>query len=128
MNPEYLNTYFKIPQQRAGDLPSEFFIVTAFNPDGRDHAKELNQSFDLDLAALIQNKSLSSWRVIGGSHDFAHAESGYAIAANLEVGIEMGIHFRQEAIFWINNGKLYLVDCSSRQQMPMGEWKLRVVV
>ncbi len=127
MNPEYFNAYFKIPHQRDSNLPSEFIIVTAFNPDGQNCMAELNQSYDSDLAALIQKKSLSIWRVIGGSRDFVHAEPGYAVETNLEAGIEIGIQFRQEAIFWINNGHLYLVDCSSRERIFMGEWKLRIV-
>lgn len=127
MNPEYANTYFKIPDRRDDDLPSEFIIVTAFNPDGQNCAAELNQSHDSDLAALIQKKSLSSWRVIGGSRDFVHAEPGYAIEANLDAGIEIGVQFRQEAIFWINHGNLFLVDCSLRQKTAMGEWKLRII-
>ena len=127
MNPEYLNTYFKIPHQQAEELPSEFIIVTAFNPDGQNHSMELNQKFDSNLAALIQKKSLSSWRVIGGSRNFVHSEPGHAIKTNLEAGIEVGILFQQEAIFWINSGNLYLVDCSSRQQISMGKWKPRIV-
>lgn len=127
MNPEYLNTYFKIPHQRDQDLPGEFIIVTAFNPDGQNHSIESNQKFDADLAAQLQKKSLPSWRVIGGSHDFVHAEPSYAIETSLDAGIEIGIRFRQKAVFWINNGNLYLVDCSSHERILMGEWTMRVL-
>lgn len=126
MNPEFLNAYFQIPNGSGGNLPSEFIIVTAYNPDGRDCPAERNQVFDIDLEALIQRKFLSSWRVIGGSRDFVHAEPGYAIETNLEIGIEIGIQFRQKAIFWVNHDDLYLIDCNSRQQIPIGAWSLRV--
>ena len=127
MNAEYLNTYFKIPGHRAEDLPAEFAIVTAFNPEGKGQSIETNLALDSDLAAQIQKRSLQSWRVIGGSRDFAHTEPGYAIKVDLAVGIEIGVQFRQEAIFWIEGGNLHLVDCASHQQTLMGEWKLRLL-
>ena len=128
MNPEFLNTYFKIPNHTAADLPSEFVIVTAFNPEGRVCADGLNQSYDAKLAATIETNSLSSWRVVGGSRDFAHAEQGYAIETDLETGIKLGVQFRQVAIFRVKQGKLHLVVCATRQQTPMGAWNLRLVV
>jgi len=122
MSPEYLNAYFKINEQQANELPSEFIIVTAFNPEGRDYSPKSNQKFDSDLGALIRKKALNAWRVIGGSRDFIHAEPGYAVQTNLKSGIEIGVKFHQEAIFWVTQNKLFLVDCDAHQAVPMGDW------
>jgi hypothetical protein len=126
MNPEFLNAYFRIPEEPVM-IPQEFVIVTAFNPDGVVQEEVMNQSLDSDLAACLHRHALSHWRVIGGSHDLAHSEPGYGIETSLANGIEIGLQFRQVAVFWVQRGDIYVVDCSTRQQMSVGKWQSRIL-
>jgi hypothetical protein len=125
MNEEYLNTFFRITDGPSV-WPADFVIVTAFNPDGVLTTADRNQSLDSNLAVHLQQLGLHFWRVTGGSPDFTHAEPGYAIETELKMGIDIGIQFRQVAVFWISRGDLFLVECFSRQQTPMGKWLSRI--
>lgn len=126
MKSEFLNTYFRIPEKPL-HLPKEFVIITAFNPRGVVHKSVENNEFDAALAAYLQEHALPHWRVIGGSHDFVHAEPGYGVETDLNQGIELGVLFRQEAVFYVRGDNLFLVDCSTHQQTFLGGFRPRII-
>jgi Protein of unknown function (DUF3293) len=126
MNPQYLKTYFRIPQ-KPRTFPEEFVIVTAYNPEGKNYPVELNEQFDANLAAYLKERNLSSFRIMGGSKDFSHVEPGYVVETDFKAGLAIGTRFGQEAIFWIQQGKLLLVECATGAQTPMGEFEARII-
>ena len=127
MNPEFLNAYFRVPKWPLV-VPEEFVIVTAFNPEGSVKDDSTNRALDAKLEDYLRCRALTPWRVIGGSHDLKHAEPGYAFGTDLENGIKIGVQFKQLAVFWVQRGLLYLVDCSTRHPTPMGEWRARILM
>ena len=126
MNPQYLKTYFRIPEKPA-HFPGEFVIVTAYNPDGKNHPKELNEKFDAELDAFLRERKLAKFRILGGSKDFSHVEPSQGVQTDFKMGIEIGTRFRQEAIFWIQHGQLLLVECTTGAQTPMGDFAARIL-
>ena len=124
--PEFLRTYF-IADKRSGGWPDRFAVVTAHNPDGVIVSRAANRVADARLERRLTALGSSPFRVTGGSKDMSHAESGWGFAiANLETAVWLGREFRQLAVFWINRGDLFLLDCNSNvRPLFVAKWKDR---
>ena len=107
-------------------FPEAFAIITAYNPDGIDHAVEENEAFNRLLQREITKRhhsSCSSFEITGKSVCGSHKEPGWGLSCSLEEAIDLGRLFRQEAIFWINTDKsLHLVDVKTREQTCIGKF------
>jgi Protein of unknown function (DUF3293) len=126
MKPQYLQTFFQTPC-KPQPLPLEFIIITACNPEGRNYPQPENDRYDAGLAAHLTQQALSFWRVNGGSKDFSHVEPGYAVETDFKNGLQLGRRFKQEAIFWVRQGKLFLVECATGAETPMGTFESRII-
>ena len=56
--------------------------------------------------------------VTGCSPDLVHQEPGWAANIPIDVALRLGRLYRQDAIFWVSGGMLYLVDarCTATAQ------------
>ncbi len=121
MNPAYAHVRFRAVLP-AGGLPERFGIVTACNPDGIDSPEADNQAATLRLQSILADEGLTHFPVTGGSPDFTHAEPGFGILATRERCLALGREFRQEAVFWIEHGDVYLCPCSDLPSRVIGTW------
>jgi hypothetical protein len=65
--------------------------------------------------------------ITGYSPDFIHHETGWAANITLDEALYLGRTYRQEAIFWISAGQLYLVSCAPNAiPEPLGPWSSRL--
>lgn len=126
LRPEYFTTKFIVEQQPA-ILPDEFVIVTACNPEGRNLSADENDSKHKQFLADIQSRNLKCWPVAGCSPDLIHKEQGLAVVTHLETGLKFGRDYRQEAVYFVENGELFLVNCASGQRFVIGPWRERFV-
>lgn len=112
VNPEYKNTVLHfIPEGK----PSEFWVITAWNPDGKDSPVAENKSRDHELRQTLEARGLRHFRVIGTSADEEHGEPGWGIVTDEGSAIELGREFFQEAIFHIQGDTVHLISCLTRE-------------
>ena len=121
VNPGYLDVRFRtaLPD---GILPECFGVVTAWNPDGLTAAPGINHAASARLKAQLLSDGHAHFPVTGGSPDFAHAEPGFGILPTRDRCLELGRQYRQEAIFWIEHGMVYLCSCGDDSKITLGAW------
>ena len=120
--PEYSKAQFATEQV---DFPHSFAIVTACNPEGEDHPTAENESFNAMLKEEISNRfdaKTPLFKITGHSECGSHEEPGWGIECSLDEAIELGALFKQEAIFWISEERLYLVDVKTHQKEYIGKF------
>jgi hypothetical protein len=122
MNPVYLNVRFQVDLP-DDILPEAFGIVTAWNPDGLAAAPGINDAANARLQTQLMSHGLAHFPATGGSPDFTHAEPGFGILATRDRCLELGRQYRQEAIFWIEHGIVYLCSCVDDSQITLGPWQ-----
>jgi hypothetical protein len=102
------------------DWPTEFAIITAYDPDGLPTKGELNLAADLALEADLRAAGYRLLRVTGGSADGLHHEPGWAVPIGLPGAVEFGRRYRQVAVFAVRAGRLALVDCEDGSAEDLG--------
>lgn len=125
MNLEYLKTVFLIyiiPET----WPSEFGIVTAFNPMDEKLSEKENFIRNQRLSDEIGNKLFAE--LTGSSKDFSHQEKSFAIICSMQEAVKLGNDFQQRAIFFVSNGILKLVDCKSGKSQDLGIFEKKLSI
>ena len=102
------------------DWPTEFAIITAYDPDGLPTKGELNLAADLALEADLRAAGYRLHRVTGGSADGLHQEPGWAVPIGLPGAVEFGRRYRQVAVFAVTAGRLALADCEDGSIEDLG--------
>lgn len=112
MNLAYFQARFRAELPHGG-LPHSFCIVTACNPDGKTASPEANAAATASLRDLIKRQGWPHFPVTGGSADFSHAEPGFGIISELDDCITLARAFKQEALFFVERGRVFLYEASS---------------
>jgi len=124
MNPAYLDAIFEyIP---PSDTP-DFWVITAYNPDGIDTTTEDNLTADAALRVTILEMGVNPFRIIGMSRGQNHAEPGWGFPCDETTAIEIGRRYRQEAVFHFTAGRIDLVDCRDATCIMLGESNVRIL-
>lgn len=126
MKDEYRNVRFRC--ERA-DIPSSFFIITAYNPDGITASDQENQIADEKLRAHLDFLAFDHFPVTGGNANFSHAEPGYGLACARQEALALARDFRQQAVFEIRQGRVFLISAlpSPEPDEELGKWEELVV-
>ena len=118
MNPAYHKPVFEyIPTEK----PADFWVITAYNPDGKTTDAGDNISADSNLREEILSLGFVPFRVIGRSPDSSHAEPGWGFPCDEATALETGRRYSQEAVFHFTTGRIDLVDCESGESQPLDE-------
>lgn len=128
MNPAYQTTIFAWESA----LPSSFVVITAYNPYGkRSSPMSRNLHQDATLKSVLLGRGFQPIRVVGMSPDGVHREPGWAVPLLETDALELGRVFKQEAIYCIRQGELYLTSCAhprrgqDREEYHLGTWAER---
>ena len=121
MNPAYSQARFRADLPKGG-LPNNFGIITACNPFGQPATAEANAAATKSLREMIDGQGWPYFPVTGGSADFTHAEPGFGVQATELDWLALGRVFKQDAIFWVNRGNVFLMPCSGRPPTGLGRW------
>ena len=124
MNAEYFKTIFLI-SSIPETWPSEFGIVTAFNPMDEILSEKENFLRNQNLSKVIGKKLFIE--LTGSSLDFSHQEKSFALVCSMQEAIEFGKDFEQRAIFFVRNGNLKLVECESGKSHNLGIFEKRLL-
>jgi hypothetical protein len=117
MNPIYLNTYFS-HDKNIDNWPVEF---------GENWTDAENTLADNKLKSYL--KSRSNWikRLTGYSPETGHAEAGWAADISWEDACDIGLEFKQDAIYFVSDNTLTVSYCDERrQQVHVDEFLKRV--
>ncbi len=106
----FLAAVFHGPRPDGG-WPDSFAIVTACNPYGRQVDDATNDKATRELEATIGERRFRYGPMTGGSVDGTHQEFGYLVECDLTAALKLGADYKQEAIFWIEDGNLYVITC-----------------
>lgn len=124
MNPAYHDPVFEtIP---TGDT-SDFWVITAYNPDGKNAATGDNLTDDSRLHSEIVEMGFTPFRIIGMSRDQSHAEPGWGFPCDETTALEIGRRYRQEAVFHFSAGRIDLLDCKTGERHPLDDPASRVL-
>jgi len=102
------------------DWPTDFAIITAYDPDGLPTTAELNHAADAYLEAELRAAGYRLHRITGGSADGVHLEPGWGVPIGLPGAVELGRRYRQVAVFYVRAGALTLVDCADGSSEGLG--------
>ena len=95
------------------DWTSDFAIITAYDPEGVVAPPAANLRADAQLEAELMAAGYRLHRITGGSSDGAHQEPGWAVPIGIVEAVGYGRKYRQLAVFYVNSGRLSLVDCET---------------
>lgn len=124
-NPEYLKAFFAADLPASG-LPGRFGIVTAYNPESRVSAAEVNERADSELKGALVAASLPHFRVTSGAPDGSHREPGYGIVVDSPEAVRaFSRSFFQEAFFWVEDGTVYLINTGGERRHRVATWTER---
>ena len=128
MHEAYFATHFRCPEL-PHSWPEEFAVITAYATTGESWTAEENEAADRLLAETLRDMGLQPVRITGYSPKTSHAEPGWAVELPLEAACDLGIRFRQDAIYWISGNQLSVTFCDDRQGLvPVGAFRERVSV
>ena len=102
------------------DWPTDFAIITAYDPDGLPTKLDLNLAADAALESELRSAGYRLHRITGGSADGVHLEPGWGVPIGLPGAVEFGRRYRQLAIFAVRAGRLALVDCADGSVEDLG--------
>jgi len=122
MNPGFHDIRFRAELPSAG-LPPAFGVVSACNPNGHTASMEDNQRGTETLRNMLTTEKQFFFPVTGGSPDFTHAEPGFGVLFKSPAeAVSWGRQFQQEAVFWINEGRVKLLPCDGTDPVELGPW------
>lgn len=105
----------------ASVLGTEFAILTAYNPHGRDHSAADNEARDRALRADLDARGLTWVCADGWSPDRTHREPGVAVVVDRPTAQQIGRQYEQSAIYWYERGVVWLVGAlvdAPPEQLP----------
>jgi Protein of unknown function (DUF3293) len=126
MNPAYFRARFRVTTRQV-PWPGRFAVITAWNPMGRPADPAANSRAATAFQDWLAASGLPFFQADGGSPDFAHVEPGFGIELpDWESGVRLGRALHQEAIYWIEGGDLFLVQCSDPEPVLIAQWEDRL--
>ena len=125
MKPEYLQAWFHGPKP-SKPWPRAFGVVTACNPFGRLVDDVENQRRTEALRSRLSELGVTPFPVSGGNREATHLEPGFGtVGLSRDQVRELGREFEQDAVFWVEAGRVLLVPCGSGEIVDCGEWASR---
>ena len=126
MTPIYFDTRFKLGLPLA-ELPDSFAIITAHATTGALWTPEDNNAANETLRAELEIGGRLLGTITGYSPVTQHAESGYAAALEFEEDCKIGARFKQDAIYFVSGGTLFVSHCDHRRNLqPITQFSKRV--
>ena len=126
MNPVYFETKFECAEEWT-DWPDEFAIITAYATTGEDWSDAENQAGDTRLEAHLREQGLWVRRVTGYSPSIGHREPGWAVYLGFKAACDVGLRFKQDAIYYVAGDILSVSFTDSRRALVrIGSFRQRV--
>ena len=116
MSPFYFDTHFEhAPDWSA--RPAEFSIITAYATTGETWPDALNVSADQALEAELRARCTWVRRITGFSPHSGHREPGWAVDLPWDAACDVGLQYKQDAIYHVNGNTLEISFCDARRRL-----------
>ena len=121
MNPIYLETRFKRDLENDPDfdmfeiLPDQFAIITGYATTGEEWSDIENSQADEQLKTYLQSHFSCVKRITGYSPSSGHSEPGWLVNCSFDEGCDIGLSFKQDAIYWGEDGNLFVSYCGPQR-------------
>ena len=125
MPPAYFDTRFKLGLPLA-ELPESFAIITAHATTGEVWTAEDNNAANEALRDQLELEGKLVGAITGYSPNTQHAEPRYAAALEFEEACKIGVRFKQDAIYYVSSGTLFVSHCDHRRSLkPITQFSKR---
>ena len=109
--------------------PTEFAIITSYATTGETWTDRENSDADRRLTKTLRTYKVWMAPITGYSPTTGHSEPGWAVAINQSRACDLGKWFNQDAIYFVNNDKLFVSYCDSRRALvPVDKFSERLHV
>lgn len=109
--------------------PAEFAIITAYATTGERWTDKENTDADRRLMKTLRSYKVWMVPITGYSPTTGHREPGWAVDINHSRACDLGKWFKQDAIYWVASGTLYVSYCDDRRALvPVGKFHERLHV
>ena len=116
MHPSYFAVKFRCHGDAATlDWPNFFAIVSAYATTGQIWTEAENQAADQALAETLRTSGRWHRRITGWLGD--HEEPGFAVSMDFEAACDLGLRFRQDAIYLVQGDRLAVSFCDTRRAL-----------
>ncbi|NMH65949.1 DUF3293 domain-containing protein [Shewanella salipaludis] len=121
----YSETRFLLTQSLSCQL--SFAIISAHNPLGTLLTPCQNRLLDRQLQSEIEKLHRPYRALVGAAADLTHMEKSWAVFIDRELAVELGRRFNQNAIYYVEQGRLSLLPCiAARDELKLGSFTERV--
>jgi len=107
----YQKTWFKL--SKLPNLNKNLCVITAFNPHGIARLKDQNIYQNRELAHELKAMAIDVIELLAGNEDFSYYEPSYIFECERHKAVALGVKWQQNAIFWVEQGQLYLLACQA---------------
>lgn len=123
----YKDSVFICRQRLARQL--DFAIISAQNPAGELQNPHVNLCLDKRFEGWLQQARIPFRSVTGASADFSFQEKSWIVFCDKAFALQLGRDLQQNAIYWVEQNKLYLVPVLFQQSEEyLGLFDSRVIL
>lgn len=116
MNSIYFKTHFKSSIDPTS-LPSQFCIITAYATTGEAWTKQENIAANEKLKTELDGLGVLVGEIDGFDPDTSHCEAGFIAELNWQEACDIGLEFKQDAIYFVSGDELFVTYCDNRQKL-----------
>jgi hypothetical protein len=128
MTPAYFDTRFKLGLPLS-ELPESFAFITAHATTGEMWTTKDNLNASEALRDELERGEKLQGRITGYSPITQHAEPEYADVLEFEEACNIGVRFKQDAIYYLSSDTLFVSYCDHRRSLrPITQFAKRVVL
>lgn len=125
MEKSYSETRFVVSEDVL--WPAEFVILSAHATTGEHWTSRENERADLALGKFLKARQKWLTRVICMTPLASVQEPCWAFQMPFEPACELGLTYRQEALFWVRHDELFVSCCDTRRALrSLGRFRSRV--
>ena len=116
MKEEYKKAYF----HGWVDLVQPLAVITAYNPMGEVIADAENIHRQEAFVSFLEESIITYQQIAIGAKDRSYLEWSACIRCPKELAITMAKDLEQDAIFWVEDECVFVVDCEDGKEHFMG--------
>ncbi|MDZ7778503.1 MAG: DUF3293 domain-containing protein [Gemmatimonadota bacterium] len=129
VHPAYFETRFRMPAPGHHEWPAEFVILSAHATTGESWPADVSERADrrLENELRVRMGEEGLWRVTGYSPTTGHAEPSWAAQLPFDEACDLGLRFRQDALYLVRGDTLYVSHCDERRApVRVGSFRARL--
>lgn len=122
----YFKTRFGVADSLAA-FPNQFAIITGYATTGEQWSDGENLAADEALRRELEAACGRVLRITGYSPETLHREPGWLAALPWQIACEVGVRFRQDAIYYVFGDGLWVTHCDERRRLhTVGKFRERI--